>query len=76
MGKYAIVNARILGLDQEIGSIAPGKSADLIACKENPLDHVKALRDLSMVMARGSLMDHSGLKKYANVERELDKFLD
>lgn len=69
-------NAKILGLDQEIGSIAPGKSADLIACKENPLEHVKALRSLSMVMAKGSLVDHTRLKKYENVERELDKFLD
>lgn len=69
-------NAKILGLDKELGSIAPGKSADLIACKENPLEHVKALRSLTMVMARGSLVDHTRLKKFENVERELDKFLD
>lgn len=69
-------NAKILGMDKEIGSIAPGKAADLIACRENPLEHVKALRNLTMVMARGELADHTKLKKYANVERELDKFLD
>lgn len=69
-------NARILGIDQETGNIAEGKCADLIACKENPLEHVKALRSLSMVMARGELADHSALKKYLDVERELDKFLD
>lgn len=69
-------NAKILGLDREIGSIAEGKAADLIACRKNPLEDLAALRDLTMVMARGAVVDHSKLKKYPEVERELDKFLD
>ena len=68
-------NARILGMDAEIGSIAAGKCADMIVTKKNPLEDLSALRDVSMVVARGNIVDISGLKKYEAVERELDKFL-
>ena len=69
-------NAEILGMEDEIGSIAPGKCADLIVTSANPLDDLKALRNVSMVVARGEIVDISGLKKYPAVEHELDKFLD
>lgn len=68
-------NAAILGLDKEIGSIAPGKCADMIVTKGNPLEDLSCLRDVSMVVARGKIVDISGLKKYEAVERELDKFI-
>lgn len=68
-------NARILGMDDEIGSLAVGKCADMIVTKANPLDDLSALRDVSMVVARGRIVDISGLKKYEAVEKELDKYL-
>ena len=68
-------NARILGMDDEIGSIAVGKCADMIVTKANPLENLSVLRDVSMVVARGNIVDISGLKKYEAVETELDKFL-
>ena len=70
-----LVNARILGLDGEIGSIAEGKCADFIVCRANPLEDLRALRDLTMVVARGEIVDISGLKKYPGCEQELDKYL-
>ncbi len=69
-------NAKILQMENEIGSIEEGKCADLIACKNNPLEHLKALKNVSFVMAQGKVIDNSKLKKYENVERELDKFVD
>ena len=68
-------NARILGLADEIGSLTPGKCADLIATMENPLDNLQALRNVSLVVSKGRIADISGLKKYPACERELDKFL-
>lgn len=70
-----LVNAGIIGMDKEIGSVEPGKCADLIVTKENPLDDLQALRNVSMVIAKGEIVDISGLKKYPKCEKELDKYL-
>lgn len=69
-------NAEILGMADRIGSIAPGKSADLIACRENPLERLEALRNPGFVMASGRIVEHGKLRKYPAVDRELDKFVD
>lgn len=51
-----IVNARILGMDQEVGSIAPGKLADLVAVSGNPADDLSALGDVILVMKAGQIV--------------------
>ena len=68
-------NAKIVGLDSELGSIAPGKCADLIVTVRNPLEDLTALRNVSMVISKGEIVDISGLKKYPDCEAELDKYL-
>ncbi|MBR5048154.1 MAG: amidohydrolase family protein, partial [Erysipelotrichaceae bacterium] len=68
-------NARIIGMENEIGSLAAGKCADLIVTEENPLEDLKALRHVSMVVSRGRIVDVSGLRKYPECERQLDRYL-
>jgi imidazolonepropionase-like amidohydrolase len=54
--KAATVNAaELLGLSSEIGTLEPGKSADIIAVSGNPLADVKLLKSVSFVMARGEV---------------------
>jgi imidazolonepropionase-like amidohydrolase len=55
--KAATVNAAaLLGLDKEIGTIEPGKSADIIAVDGDPLADVKVLKAMKFVMARGTVV--------------------
>lgn len=68
-------NAEIVGIDGETGTVEPGKCADLIVTADNPLDSLKALRQVKMVVARGKLYRDPHVKKMPEVETELDKFL-
>jgi imidazolonepropionase-like amidohydrolase len=53
----ATVNAAdLLGLASEVGSIEPGKSADLIAVQGDPLEDVTVLKRVPFVMARGRVV--------------------
>jgi imidazolonepropionase-like amidohydrolase len=50
----ATVNAAdLLGLSAEVGTIEPGKIADIVAVRGDPLADVGLLRQMSFVMARG-----------------------
>jgi imidazolonepropionase-like amidohydrolase len=56
---------RMNGRD-DFGTIAPGKRADLILLKENPLEDVANARKISGVMAAGRWYDRSALKNMLN----------
>jgi imidazolonepropionase-like amidohydrolase len=50
----ATVNAAdLLGLSEEVGTIEPGKIADIVAVRGDPLSDVGVLRQMRFVMARG-----------------------
>lgn len=49
--------ARLLGMENEVGRIAPGLSADLIAVDGDPLTDVTRLEHVDFVMVRGRTLD-------------------
>jgi imidazolonepropionase-like amidohydrolase len=54
--KAATINAAdLLGLSSEIGTLEPGKSADLIGVVGDPLKDVKVLKAVDFVMVRGKV---------------------
>ena len=44
--------------EERLGSLAPGKFADIIAVAENPLENISALRSIGFVMKGGKLIRH------------------
>lgn len=51
------VAAQVLGLEKEIGRLAPGFSADIIAVEGNPLADVALLEQVDWVMVRGRVIE-------------------
>lgn len=53
----ATVNAsRLLGVDQEVGTLEPGKAADIIAVAGDPLADVTVLKSVGFVMKGGAVV--------------------
>ena len=50
------VNAELLRMDDEIGSIRVGKLADIIATKKNPIDDISELTRVAFVMKGGKII--------------------
>ena len=46
--------AKLFKLENEIGKIKTGFSADIIALRDNPLENIKSLKDISFVMKEGT----------------------
>lgn len=51
-------NARVLHLEDEIGRVAPGLIADLVAASGDPSADIAALHDIRFVMQGGEIVKH------------------
>ena len=67
-------NADLAGIGDITGTIEKGKDADIIITKDNPLDDLHTLRNVSMVMSRGKLIREPKVNRKAEVDEQLDKF--
>lgn len=67
--------AEMAGIGDITGTLEPGKCADMIVVEKNPLEDIRALRNVDMVVAQGKVLRSPKVKKKQIVETELDKFL-
>lgn len=67
--------AEMAGIGDITGTLEPGKCADMIVVEKNPLEDIRALCNVDMVVSQGKVLRSPKVKKKQIVETELDKFL-
>lgn len=58
-----LLNATLAGIDDITGSIEKGKLAEMIVVKDNPLNDLKALRNVQMVVMQDKIYESPKTKK-------------
>ncbi|MGV8879129.1 MAG: amidohydrolase family protein [Sphingobacteriaceae bacterium] len=69
-----INGAGYLGMDKEIGSLEPGKLADLVVLNENPLEDIRNSEKIKYVMVNGRLYDADAMNEIGNREKPKRRF--
>jgi imidazolonepropionase-like amidohydrolase/Tol biopolymer transport system component len=69
-----IDGARYLGMDKDVGSIEPGKLADVVVLDANPLDDIYNSDDVRWVVLNGRVYDGKTLDQVAPVARKREPF--
>jgi imidazolonepropionase-like amidohydrolase/Tol biopolymer transport system component len=73
--KTATINpAQSLGLDKWIGSLEPGKLADLIIMDKNPLDNIRNTESIRYTMVNGRLYDCETMNEIGNYNTPRGRF--
>jgi len=52
-----VAAADLLGVSAQVGSVEPGKRADLIAVRGDPLADVRLLENVAFVMKQGEIYE-------------------
>lgn len=73
--RCATINGAIsLGMDEQLGSIKPGKLADLIVLDKNPLQDIRNSEFVKYTMVNGRLYDAATMNETGNYDRKRTKF--
>jgi imidazolonepropionase-like amidohydrolase/Tol biopolymer transport system component len=73
--KAATINpARYMGFDAELGSLEPGKLADLLVLDGNPLEDIRTTDDIAYVMLNGRVYEGGSMEEKVTGEFKLKPF--
>ena len=70
-----LLNAQLVGLETETGSIEAGKSADFLITDSDPLAGFETVKEPYMVVMRGRVFRQPKAKKYPQTDALLDRYM-
>ena len=71
-----INGATYFGIENTTGSIDKGKNADLVVLNENPLENIKAIRNINSVIVRGEYYNRTALDQMLDKAKQTKAALD
>ena len=71
-----IDNAEALGLSDVIGTVQPGKTANLLLLDKNPLETIDAYNEIDQVILSGRVIDRESLSAQLSQVQELIAVLE
>jgi imidazolonepropionase-like amidohydrolase len=66
-----LYGAQAIGYDQDLGSIEPGKLADLLVLNKDPLENIRNTNTIRRVMKGGDMWEADTLNQVWPVEKKL-----
>ncbi len=69
-----LAGAQYLGLDKDIGSLEPGKLADLVVLEQNPLEDIRRTEHVRYTMVNGRLYESDTMDETGNRPSKRPKF--
>jgi imidazolonepropionase-like amidohydrolase len=73
--RTATVNpAKSLGFDEWIGTLQPGKLADLLVMDKNPLEDIRNTESIHYTMVNGRLYDAETMNEVGNYDNKRTRF--